>query len=65
MYPAPLWDLLMYLALTDLFRAKWTHMIHEEWMRNVLNDRPDLTLTQLERTRDLMNAHARDCLVKE
>ena len=53
----------MYLALTDLFRAKWTHMIHEEWMRNVLHDRPDPTLTQLERTRDLMNAHARDCLV--
>src|SRR5476649_2911514 len=53
----------MYLALTDLFRAKWTNTIHEEWIRNVLIDRPDLTLTQLERTRDLMNAHVRDCLV--
>lgn len=63
LYPAPLRDLLMYLALTDLFRAKWTSTIHEEWMRNVLIDRPDLTLMQLERTRDLMNAHIRDCLV--
>jgi PIN domain len=63
LYPAPLRDLLMWLALTDLFRARWTNAIHEEWMRNVLKDRPDLTRTQLERTRDLMNANVRDCLV--
>lgn len=63
LYPAPLRDLLMHLALTDLFRAKWTDTIHEEWMRNVLANRPDLTLAQLERTRDLMNTYVRDCLV--
>ena len=62
LYPAPLRDLLMRLAMTDRFRAKWTHEIHEEWIRNVLEDRPDLTRAQLERTRDLMNAHVRDCL---
>ena len=43
LYPAPLRDLLMRLALTDLFRAKWTDAIHEEWISNVLKDRPDLT----------------------
>jgi hypothetical protein len=63
LYPAPLRDLMMWLALTDLFRARWTNAIHEEWMRNVLKDRPDLTRAQLERTRDLMNANVRDCLV--
>jgi hypothetical protein len=63
LYPAPLRDLLMWLALTDLFRARWTNAIHEEWMRNVLKSRPDLTRAQLERTRDLMNANVRDCLV--
>jgi hypothetical protein len=63
LYPAPLRDLLMYLAVTDLFRAKWTDAIHEEWIQSVLNDRPDLTRDKLERTRDLMNAHVRDCLV--
>lgn len=62
-YAAPLRDLLMHLALTDLFRAKWTDAIHEEWMRSVLKDRADLRREQLERTRDLMNAHVRDCLV--
>jgi len=34
LYPAPLRDLLMYLALTDLFRAKWTDTIHEEWIHS-------------------------------
>ncbi len=32
-------------------------------MKNVLANRPDLTSNQLERTRDLMNMHVRDCLV--
>ena len=53
----------MYLALTDLFRARWTETIHEEWMRNVRKDYPDITQAQVERIRDLMNAHVRDCLV--
>jgi predicted nucleic acid-binding protein len=65
LYPAPLRDLLMHLALTDLFRAKWTEAIHEEWIRSVLEKRPDLTREQLERTRQLMNAHVRDCLVAD
>ena len=28
LYPAPLRDFLMRLALTDLFRARWTEDIH-------------------------------------
>lgn len=53
----------MYLAMTDLYRAKWSDAIHEEWMRNVRKDYPDITQVQVERIRDLMNAHVRDCLV--
>ena len=63
LYPAPLRDFLMNLAITDLFRAKWTDDIHDEWIRNVLKNRPDLTKERLHRTRDLMNSHVRDCLV--
>ncbi len=65
LYPAPLRDLLMRLALTDLFRAKWSNQIHDEWIRNVLKDRPDINSDQLERTRVLMNSHVRDCLVED
>jgi len=63
LYPAPLRDLLMRLALTDLYRARWTDMIHDEWTRNVLKQRPDLKAEDLERTRSLMNAHVRDSLI--
>jgi predicted nucleic acid-binding protein len=63
LYPAPLRSLLMYLALSDVFRAKWTDTIHEEWMRNVRKDYPDITQAQVERIRDLMNGNVRDCLV--
>ena len=63
LYPAPLRDLLMWLALSDLFQAKWTDRIHQEWISNVLKDRPDLTLNQLNRTKNLMNFHVRDALV--
>ena len=63
LYPAPLRDLLMHLALTDLYRAKWTNDIHDEWIRNFLANRPDLKRPLLEKIRDMMNSHVRDCLV--
>lgn len=63
LYPAPLRDLLMRLALSDLFRARWTDLIHDEWTRNVLKNRPDLKAVDLARTRSLMDANVRDCLV--
>lgn len=53
----------MHLAMTDLYRARWTDEIHEEWIRNVLRSRPDLTREQLDRTRALMDRCARDALV--
>jgi predicted nucleic acid-binding protein len=63
LYPAPLRDLLMELALTDLFRARWSEEIHKEWIRNVLKNRPDLKMSQLLRTKTCMNANVRDALV--
>jgi predicted nucleic acid-binding protein len=63
LYPAPLRDLLMHLALLDVVRARWSADIHEEWMRSLLAQRRDLTRAQLERTRQLMDAHVREGLV--
>jgi len=53
----------MHLAQSDVVRARWTSCIHDEWMRSVLSKRGDLRAEQLERTRQLMDAHVRDCLV--
>jgi hypothetical protein len=36
LYPAELRNLLMHLALTGLFRAKWSADIHEEWISSLL-----------------------------
>jgi PIN domain-containing protein len=63
LYPAPLRDLLVRLALTDLFQARWTDRIHDEWVRNVLAKRPDISSASLARCRQLMDLHVADCLV--
>jgi hypothetical protein len=63
LYPATIRDILMQLAVTDLFRAKWTADIHEEWMRSLLRGRPQFKRTDLERTRTLIDMAVRDCLV--
>ena len=65
LYPAPLRDLLLEVAVSDLYRAKWSNAVHEEWMTALLRTRPDLTRGRLERTRDMMNAHVRDALVTD
>ena len=64
LYPAPLRDLLMSVALTDQFRARWTEHIHTEWTRNVLKDYPELDPAQIQRTVRLMNQAVPDCLVE-
>lgn len=40
LYPAPLRDLLMQLAVMDMFRAKWSADIHREWIESLLENEP-------------------------
>lgn len=63
LYPAPLRDILLQLAVDDLFRAKWTETIHQEWIEALLKKEPHRERKKLERTRDMMNEATRDCLV--
>jgi hypothetical protein len=63
LYPAPLRDILLQLAVADLFRAKWTVDIHREWIEALLEREPHRDRAALERTRDLMDRATRDCLV--
>ena len=53
----------MHLALTGMFRAHWSAEVHEEWMSNLLKNRPDLTRAKLEHTRYLMDNALPDALV--
>lgn len=63
LYPAPLRDLLLSLASAGLFHARWSERIQDEWVRNLLLQRPDLKLEDLQRTRALMSSAIPDCLV--
>lgn len=62
LYPAPLRDFLLRLSTTGLFCAKWTEQIHDEWVRNLLKNRPELK-DKLPRIRELMNTAVPDSLV--
>lgn len=53
----------MWLALSGRFRAKWSLEIHNEWKRNLLKNRPDLTVEQLDRTSELMDQALPDACV--
>lgn len=63
LYPAPLRSLLMYLALSGQFRARWSEDIHEEWIRNLLIVRKDLNRDQLNKVKSLMDKHVPGALV--
>lgn len=43
-------DVLLSLAVTDLFRARWTSRIQDEWSNAVTRDRPELA-TSLQNAR--------------
>ena len=63
LYPAPMRDLFLQLAVSDLFKAKWTEEIHREWIEALLRNEPHRERAALERTRNLMNQATRDCIV--
>jgi hypothetical protein len=63
LYPAPLRDFLMWLALSGRFRARWSAHIHAEWKASLLKKRADLRPEMLERTSTLMDKAIPDGLV--
>lgn len=63
LYPAPMRDILLQMAVDDLFRAKWTSDIHREWIDALLRNEPHRSREALERTRDLMDTAVRDALI--
>jgi hypothetical protein len=62
LYPAPLRDLLLMVAQTGLFRARWTEQIHDEWIGSLVEKRPEL-VELLKVTRQKMNDAVLDCVV--
>lgn len=63
LYPSFLRDVFMRVAVAGVYHARWTNAIHEEWMRNVLEDYADMSQQHVERIRDRMDKALPDALV--
>jgi predicted nucleic acid-binding protein len=63
LYPSFLRDLLIRLGLTGLYQPKWSATIEDEWQRNLLANRADLTPEQVQRTAALMNTAVPDAMI--
>jgi predicted nucleic acid-binding protein len=65
LYPAPVRDYLLHLASLNLYKPKWSSAIQEEWIRNLLINRPDLTKEALEKTKAVMDSAFPDANVEK
>jgi predicted nucleic acid-binding protein len=64
LYPARLRDLFIRLSIAGLIRARWSERILDECFSNLIADRPDLTSSQLARTRRLMSIALPDAMIQ-
>jgi len=65
LYPAPIRDYLLHLANLNLYKPKWSSEIHDEWIRNLLANRPDLSKEAIERTKSAMDSAFPDANVEQ
>ena len=47
LYSAPLRDLFIRIAQAGLVLARWTDVIHDEWIRHVIENNPQLSPDRL------------------
>lgn len=63
LYPNLLRDILLSLATTGLYHARWTARINEEWTRNLVNNKPDIA-SKIGLLLEQVNQAVPDCLVE-
>ena len=64
LYSMVITDLIMEVARADIFRPLWSDAIHDEWIRNVLEKRPDQDRDKLDRRKAAMDLAMPDaCLI--
>ncbi len=62
LYPALLRDVLLSLAHSNLYVARWSVQIEDEWTRHLIDERPEHD-AQIRRTAEAMRTAIPDCLV--
>jgi hypothetical protein len=48
LYSMTITDIVVEMARTGIFRARWSQDIHEEWIRSLRSNRPDLDPSKIE-----------------
>ena len=65
LYSAMMRDILLNLAEQGIYEPKWSKTIEDEWVRNLLKNRPDLKEENLRRTVRFMNQKFKDANVTD
>lgn len=63
LYRATARSILLYIALSDVFRPRWSQTIQHEWVRALVRNEPNLDPVRLARTQQLMETHFPDASV--
>lgn len=63
LYPAPVRDLLLNLAYRGMYHARWSATINDEWIRNLVSNRPDLKVDRLSKTLEKMENAIPDSII--
>ena len=56
LYPFHLRNIIVQAAVDRLVEARWTDVIHDEWMRNLMTQVPAIPMERLQVTCQLMNS---------
>ena len=54
LYPAPVRDILIEIAISGLVQANWTDQIHQEWVGKLAYSRPEIK-NAVQKPNELMN----------
>ena len=65
LFSVPLCDFFMHLALTGVVRVRWSQRIEDEWLRNVIEKRPDLNPDSIRRRALMMNQAIPDAIISD
>jgi predicted nucleic acid-binding protein len=63
LYPFHLRNVIVQAGVDRLVYARWTDEIHDEWMRNLVANVPDLLVERLNTTKQLMTIALPDAMV--
>jgi predicted nucleic acid-binding protein len=64
LYPFLMRDVLLSSARAGLFRARWSRSIMDEWVRNLISNKPEKE-RQIHRTASLMNERFPEAVVED